>query len=257
MKLFENVRTHPALWTLAAALLLPPGVAASFIPFRSSFTNVGAALVLVALIEGLAIVGRRLGGLVATVSAALWFDFFLTVPYERFTITDRPDLESTISIVVVGVIVSELAARSRRHRRIASDEGAYVATLAVTAARVAAGAGPDDIVADTCATLTTILSLRACAFDSETTATPFAQIHDDGSVIHVGMRWPANDFGIPGPQSQITCHWGSEGLGRFVLTPTPGLAVSREQRVVAVSLVNVVASLIHAQKHVTRARGDR
>ncbi len=256
MKLFENFRTHPTLWTLAAALLLPPGAAASFVPFRTSFTNVGAALVLVALIEGIAIVGRRLGGLVASVSAALWFDFFLTTPYERFTISHRPDLESTISLVVVGVIVTELAARSRRHRRVAGDESAYVATIAQTAARVVSGTNPANIVDDTCATLISILSLRACRFEVETNGAPYAQIHDDGSVIHVGMRWPANDFGIPGPQSQITCHWRNEDLGRFVLTPTPGLAVSREQRVVAVSLVNVVASLIHAQRHDARFRGD-
>ncbi|HEY5303566.1 MAG TPA: DUF4118 domain-containing protein [Acidimicrobiales bacterium] len=255
MKLFEKVRTHPTLWTLAAALLVPLGVAASFVPFRASFTNVGAALVLVALIEGIAIVGRRLGGLVATVSAVLWFDFFLAPPYEQFTISHRPDLETTITLVVVGIIVTELAARSRRHRRIAGDESAFVATLSKTAANVAAGVDPAQVIADTCATLATILSLRECHFETET-GTPYAQIHDDGSVIHVGMRWPANDYGIPGPRSQITCRWRHQELGRFVLTPTPGLAVSKEQRIVAASLVNVVASLVHAQRHDAHARRD-
>ena len=256
MRLLENVRTHPTLWSLAAALLLPPGAAASFVPFRASFTNVGSALVLVALIEGMAIVGRRLGGLVATVSAAVWFDFFLAPPYERFTISHRPDLETTISLVVVGIVVTELAARSRRHRRLASDESVYVATLSKAAANVAAGVDSTQVIADTCATLTKILSLRECHFETEM-GTPYAQIHDDGSVIHVGMRWPADDYGIPGPQSQITCRWRHEELGRFVVTPRPGVAVSQEQRVVAVAVVNVVASLAHAQEHDVRARDQR
>ena len=84
---------------------------------------------LVALIEAIAILGDRLSGVVATLSAALWFDFFLTPPYERFTISHRPDLETTISILVVGVIVTEVAARSRRHRRAAGEESRFVAML--------------------------------------------------------------------------------------------------------------------------------
>jgi hypothetical protein len=37
----------------------------------------------------------------AAVSAAVWFDFFLTVPYERFTITRRADIETTALILAV------------------------------------------------------------------------------------------------------------------------------------------------------------
>jgi hypothetical protein len=251
--LVENVRTHPTLWTLAAALLVPPGAAASFVPFRTSFTNVGAALVLVALVEGIAIVGHRLGGLVATFSSALWFDFFLTRPYDHFTISHRPDLETTLTLLVVGAVVTELAARSRRHRRVAGDQSAYVATLSKTAASVVAGGDVARVIADTCTTLTSILGVRECHFESGP-QTPYAEIHDDGSVIHVGMRWPADDYGIPGPQSQITCRWRHEELGRFVVTPRSGVAVSQEQRVVAVAVVNIVASLVHVQHHGARRR---
>jgi len=253
-RLVDHVRGHRAWYSLVGSLLFPLAVAAGFVPFRSSFTNVGAALVLVALVEAMAIVGHRPGGVLATLSAAIWFDYFLTTPYERFTISHRPDLETTITLVVVGFIVTELAARSRHHRHEATEESAYVAMLAKTAQRVSASRPSSDVISRACDELVGLLHLRACRFEADVTGPPFAQIRDDGSVIHVGMRWPANDFGIPGPEAEITCHWRGEDLGRFVLTPTPGLGVSKEQRVVAVALVNVVAALVRELRHSSEPR---
>jgi K+-sensing histidine kinase KdpD len=252
MNIARSVREHRARWSLAVTLLAPPGVAASFVPFRASFTNVGAALVFVALIEGLAIWGRRLGGYLATVSAALWFDFFLTPPYERFTISHRPDLETTISLLVVGVVVTELAARSRRHRERAGSESAHVTMLAATASAMAGSTTLEEVLARASQSLCDALHLRSCRFEVDVSDPPHAQILADGSVVHVGMSWPAHEIGIPGPQAEIECRWRGEALGRFLLTPTPGEAVSREDRVAAVALVNLVAGLVHDQRH---ARG--
>ena len=39
--------------------------------------------------------GDRFAGLLAAVSGGVWFDFFLTEPYLRFTIEDRDDIETT------------------------------------------------------------------------------------------------------------------------------------------------------------------
>jgi K+-sensing histidine kinase KdpD len=248
MNIAESVREHRSRWSLVAALLAPPGAAASFVPFRASFTNVGAALVFVALIEGLAIWGRRLGGYVATASAALWFDFFLAPPYERFTISHRPDLETTISLLVVGVIVTELAARSRRHRERAGTETAHVTMLAATASAMAGSTMVEEVLATASQSLCDTLHLRSCHFEVDASGPPHAQILADGSVVHVGMSWPAHEIGIPGPQAEIDCRWRGEALGRFLLTPTPGESVSREDRVAAVALVNLVAGLVHDQR---------
>ena len=245
MNIARSVREHRARWSLAAALLAPPGVAASFVPYRASFTNVGATLVLVALIEGLATWGRRLGGYVTTVCAALWFDFFLTPPYERFTISHRPDLETTICLLVVGVVVTELAARSRRHRERAGSESAHMMMLAVTAAAIAGSTTLEEVLDAASQSLGELLRLRSCKFEMGVSDPPHARIRPDGRVVHVGMSWPAADIGIPGPRTEIDCHWRGEALGRFSLTPTPGEAVSREERVAAVALVNLVAVLVH------------
>jgi len=124
-----------------AGLVLPLAIVAIMVPFRSNFADPAAALVLVAVIVAVAVVGNRGAGFVATVSATVWFDLFLTRPYERFAITHRPDIETTVSLFVVGVVVTELAARNRRHREIATEESDYVglihriSELAVSGAR--------------------------------------------------------------------------------------------------------------------------
>ena len=56
-------------------------------PFRSSFANTASALILVVVIVAVVSLGNRISGFVATVSATLWFDFFLTRPYEKLAIT--------------------------------------------------------------------------------------------------------------------------------------------------------------------------
>lgn len=249
MRLIEHVQRRRPRYALVGALVVPPGVAAVFVPFRASFTNVGAALALVAVIEAIAIVGRRAGGVVATLSAAVWFDFFLTAPFERFTISQRPDLETTISLVVVGLIVTELAARSRAHRLAAGEESVYVSLLAATAARAASATSSAPLVAAAAEDLTSLLSLRACHFDADVSGPAHAEILADGRVVHVGVSWPVDELGIPGPVAEIPCVWRGSLRGRFIVTPSPGVAVATERRIVAVALVNVVAGSL-------RARGD-
>jgi len=79
-------------------LVAPLALAAVLIPFRDSFPNTDAALALVLVVVAVAAAGRRLAGVVAAVSAAAWFDLFLTVPYGRvvaagLTLGHRADWE--------------------------------------------------------------------------------------------------------------------------------------------------------------------
>jgi hypothetical protein len=68
----DGIRHHRAAIVDLAALVLPLAVVAVLIPLRSSFTNTAAALVLVAVIVALAVVGARAAGFLATVSATVW-----------------------------------------------------------------------------------------------------------------------------------------------------------------------------------------
>jgi K+-sensing histidine kinase KdpD len=82
--------------TLAAAALVPLLAAAVLAGFRASFENTNAALVLVLLVVAAASTGIRPAGLVAAVSSARSFDYFLTAPFRTLAITDRADIETAV-----------------------------------------------------------------------------------------------------------------------------------------------------------------
>jgi K+-sensing histidine kinase KdpD len=52
--------------------------------------------VLVLWVVAAASTGVRLAGVLAALSSAVWFDFFLTAPYLTFVIIDRADIETTV-----------------------------------------------------------------------------------------------------------------------------------------------------------------
>ena len=64
-------------------VFLPFGVAAVLVPLRSILATISFAFTLIAVIVAVAGLGNRVSGIVATVSAILWFDFFLTRLYKK------------------------------------------------------------------------------------------------------------------------------------------------------------------------------
>lgn len=234
--------------TLALALVGPLVIAAVLSPFRGSFADTAAALVLVASVVALAVTGGRRAGYVASLASALWFDFFLTRPYDRFAISHRPDVETTVAIVLVGVLVTELAARSRRHARTSSEGFGYVETFQ-SFSDLAAGPTPSPQIIEFVSTsLVELLDLRACRFERLGTDPPLARVLANGVVDHVGLAWPVGEIGIPGPEAEILAEWRGRVLGRFVITPTPGAAVSVERLSVAVSLATLAAAALDHER---------
>ena len=227
---------------------MPLGVAALLVPFRGSFANTAAALVLVAVVLALAIGADRLTGVVASLSAALWFDFFLTRPYEQFAISHRPAIETTIAIVVIGLLVNELAATSRRHSRVSSEEANFLDTVRDLTSLAATATPSPAIVTRATASLTDLLYLRACRFERSAPEPPLARILSNGDVEHVGLQWPVDEIGIPGPEAEIVAQWRGHTLGSFIVTPTPGLPVASERRVVAVALATMVAAALDGER---------
>ena len=105
---------------VAAGLLGPLALAAILVPFRAHFPNTDAALAMLLVVVAVAANGNRLAGYLAAVSTAVWFDFFLTRPYEQFTINRQTDIETTVLLLVIGVAVTELAVWGRRQQTAAS-----------------------------------------------------------------------------------------------------------------------------------------
>ncbi len=244
---WANDRRAPL--SMLAAVLLPLGVAALLVPFRASFADAAAALILVAVVTLVAVPGTRMAGYVAALSASLWFDFFLTRPYERLVIDQRPDIEITVSLFVVGVLITELAARSRRNYRHAREESSYVDRIYQVSEFVAAGGSIDEVVTEVRAELIELLHLRDCRFERGGSFERMNEIGRNGHVALGPIAWPVGDWGLPGPQIALMVLSRGRVVGRFVLTPSSGQGVSLKRRLVAVAIVDQVGSLLVRHLH--------
>jgi K+-sensing histidine kinase KdpD len=229
-------------------LTLPCAVSALLVPFRSSFPNTDAALVLVVTIVAVAANGHRPAGWVAAISTAVWFDFFLTQPYERFTITRHTDIETTVLLLVVGIAVTEIAVRNRVHKNTAVEEAEFVARIHSTAAAVATGESATFVVMQVAAQLTDLLFLRDCRFEPAASKEHGAYMTQDGDVFLAGMRWGVEQMGLPGSEVELTVEYQGRFFGRYVMVPTPGKPVSRERRVVASALADQVGAALAARR---------
>jgi K+-sensing histidine kinase KdpD len=149
---------------VVAALVAPLALTVILVPFRTSFPNTDAALALVLVVVAVAMNGYRLAGYLAALSAAVWFDFFLTRPYETFNITRRADIETTVLLLVIGVVVTELAVWARREHAAASRRAGYLDGINAAAHAVAAGSSPSGLIEQVSSRLTELLSLRTCTF---------------------------------------------------------------------------------------------
>jgi K+-sensing histidine kinase KdpD len=243
----HSFRRHQNLAFVTAGLVLPLALVAIMVPFRSDFADPAAALVLVAAIVAVAVVGNRGAGFVAALSATVWFDFFLTRPYEKFAITHRPDIETAVSLFVVGLVVTELAARNRHHRAIATEESDYVGLIYRISELAVSGAAPSAVVDVAARELSDLLHLRACRYEAGPPTRRAIQIENDGHVLIAGAVWPVDVMGLPGPALELPVRSGGQTRGRFVLTPTPGYPVELQRRVVAVAIADQVGAVVRPQ----------
>lgn len=236
----ERIRPHKDKIALVAAVVLPLAMAAILVPFRSSFANTASALILVAVVVGVTTLGNRVSGFVATVSATVWFDFFLTRPYEKLAITHRPDIETAVSLFVVGIIVTELAARNRHHHATAAEEADFVGLIHDVSELATSGASSGEVIGRVQNELIILLHLRTCRYEAGSADRPMMRLEHDGRVFLGGRVWGVHRVGLPGPEIELVVQSQGRTMGRFVMTPTPGYEVSLERRVVAVAIADQV-----------------
>lgn len=154
-------------WSLArygVALVAPVAVASALVPVRAHVLNSNLALVLVLAVLGAAVAGGRGAGIVAALSAALSFDFFLTVPYGSFTIARSDDIETTVLLALIGLIAGELVERARRSEALAITRRRELDRIERRAELAAGGERPGRLITLSAQELTDILDLEACTF---------------------------------------------------------------------------------------------
>ena len=230
----------------AAAVVLPLCVSAILVPFRTSFPNTDAALLLVAVIVGVAANGRRLSGLLAAVSAATWFDFFLTKPYERFAIAHGTDIETTVLLLAVGAGITEIAVWGRRHRTIAVTDEAYLSAIRHTADLVAAREPSRVVIDRVTVQLRDLLGLRSSRFEGFSFG-GLPRLEPDGKLHVDGGAWDVDRDGMPGLGVEVLASNRGGTYGRFVLEAVPGSYLSLAARQLAGILVAQVGSALASE----------
>jgi K+-sensing histidine kinase KdpD len=250
--MFERARRRRDRIAVICAVLVPPAVCAVLVPARTSLPNTDGALVLVVVTVAVAGFGNRVAGYLAALGSALWFDFFLTMPYERLDVTHRIDIQTTVLLLLVGVVVTELAVAARRRGRAAMVTDTLLTAIQSTAGLVARGEGAETIVSQVCVQFCALLGARCCAFESAPVRVRGLRFEPDGSLHWGAAVWDLDEHGFPDEKIDFPALYSGEVYGRFTLTPVPGTAPSARARCTAVVLAELAAAAVAAE----RARHD-
>ena len=235
----EPDRTWPeerlTLSALVVAIAGPIAVAVAMLPFRAELRTSNVALILVLAVLVAAIMGGRVGGALAALSAAVSLDFLFTRPYYSFSISGGGDVQTVALLLVVGLVVGEIVARSRRSHAVARRRSREAEHLRNLAELAAGGESPGRLVALVQNELTSILDLKSCRFERPPFPTALPQLR------HHGVRVDAGKTEADGLNSQLELpvRGGGEVLGRFVLTmPSEGTGIRlpADSRALAVAL---------------------
>lgn len=235
-------------WVVSAAALVPLVVCVVLSAWRGSVSAATDVLVLVTLVVAAAATGDRLAGVTAALSSAVWFDFFLTEPYLRFTITDSEDVEATILLLVIGTAVTEVALWGRREQAQASRRAGYLDGVLGTAELVLGRSDSvDSLIARVTGQITEVLGISRCRFNpGGDYDRQMAVLGHDGAVARRGHVLNVERDGLPtDDETVLLVQRNGDVVGYFVLTSAADIArPSMEQRRVAVLLADQVASLL-------------
>ncbi|XVQ85662.1 DUF4118 domain-containing protein [Microbispora siamensis] len=224
--------------TLVVALLAPPVLSMLLFPFHGTFRTVDVALVLVVIVVAVAVYGRRIAGVLAALSAAASFDFFFTQPYGRFTIAKAPDIGTTVLLLVVALVVSQLAARARRLEVVAVTDAEHLSRIHRAAELAQSSRSPAAVVDHVKEQLIALLGLRGCRFEYGSLLGHPARLERDGTVVVGRRHWDVDRKGLPAEEIELRTFANGHFYGRFMLQPVAGNIPSPQARLVAVILAD-------------------
>ena len=223
--------------------VLPLLVASALVSVRSVLQNANVALILVVVVVFIAAVGGRPAGAVAAASSALSFIFFHTKPYLRITMDSADDVETTVLLLVVGLLVGHLAAGRRQARRFARNEIRRIHRMGGFTAQ---GEETPVVILAAEAELVDLLNLTSCRFEAPPSALAFPRIERTGTIDLGTYRFRPEGFELPADGVELPVFGRGSLMGRFVLEPTPGVGISLERRVLAVAIADQVGAALAA-----------
>ncbi|MHA3701893.1 DUF4118 domain-containing protein [Jatrophihabitans sp. YIM 134969] len=230
------------------AVLAPLAIALVVLPWRDDLPGSAAALLMVTVVVAVAARGDRGAGVLASISAAAWFDLLLVRPYESFAITSREDVETTALLLVVGVTVTEIAVRGRRHRSHADLAAHQLRTISRLADLAATDTGDRTTVAATRTALAEVLGGAEVQFERSRLG-GMPRLHADGRIGgDDDVVWPVEQVGLPPMPFEIVAERGGVGYGRFVVHAHPAAHADRSALLVAKVVADLAATAL-AREH--------
>lgn len=226
--------------------LAPIVVAAVLVGVRGRIQNANVALILVVVVVATAAIGGRMAGAASAVISALSFNFFHTQPYLRLTIDSADDVETTVLLLVVGLLVGHITARAMRARASAAGSSLEIRRIHRVAERAARGEEAAEVLEAAQGELIELLTLQSCRFEAQPFLTALPRLERGGQLDQRVWRYRDEGFELSPEGVELPVYGRGQQLGRFVLEPTAGVGVSLEQRVVAVAIADQVGAALAA-----------
>jgi K+-sensing histidine kinase KdpD len=238
------VRTRALLVALAAAAA-PIALAFALLPFRANVADATVALGFAVLVSILAAVGTRLTAVIAAVSAALCFDVGFTEPYGSLTISHPQDVETTVLLLIGGLIVGQLSARNRQHRGLAAQTSYDLSRIHAVAEMVAEGGRTDQVVLAVGYELQSLLGVNRCWFETAVPDRTGPSIQRNGDMQWGPNLWDYERLGLPDKPITLIVEHQHQFLGCYLLLADPGTRVTCDQLLAAITLADQAGAALH------------
>jgi len=231
--------------SLLIAFAGPLAAAAVMVSLRTHTQPSSLALIMVVVVVVSLLPGHRGSAIVAGISAGLWFDFFLTRPYERFSIQRSSDVQTTVLLIIVAIAVGEIATRRRVARQESEVATQEMLSVYVVSEMLSAGANPGTVVDVVAEQLQELLLLSGCRFERSTGSEDRPFINRAGDLEYGHLDWRLERDGLPNKEVVLPVEHHGRPLGHYVLRgPKIGVALSHDRRLAAVALSDLAGAAL-------------
>lgn len=215
---------------------------------RDSITAATSVLVLVLWVVAAAATGDRLAALMAALSGAASFDFFLTAPYLTFRISDGDEIEAAVLLVLISVAVTEIALWGHRQQARAARRSGYLDGVVEVARSVTEADTPVRTLVEVVGgQIADVLGVDEARYvEGPLRDDRVAVLDHHGVLTRGGHPVDVDRVGLPTDEYvAILVRHGGAVAGHFLLTSASQVSrPSAEQRRVAVVLADQVSRAV-------------
>ncbi len=226
-----------------AAVVVPITVGGVLYLLIGLLSAPAAALILVLLVVGAAATGDRPAGILAALSSAAAFDFFLTAPYLDLHMANAEDIELAVLLLIVGVAVTELALWGSRHRAVASERSGFMSGVMESADVAAGGRSVMEAIDTVSGHIRRTIGAEMVTYQPGAPGSDSAVIQRDGTVIIEGATLNVTAEGFPTDRyTAVPVIQNDRVVGHFLITTATRVVRPRsEQLRVTILLADQIA----------------